>query len=487
MSLRKKCVLLLVAFELTLAATLMFTVRYINSYFEDAAATFSVSSAGMTDVNRLRGLVRQELTSLSVSGGTPAALAEVEKQGAAVRAAAAAVDRDLASHIEAPQREALHRLVDGRDQAIAAFREAAARRAADASATGPLPRMAPGAHLALDEFLGSLESRLVRDLRTTAEETFTAQQRAALILSINMVVGAALGILGLVLVRRWVLLPLAELKHSTDEIGKGNLAYRARVVSRDEMGQLAAAVNKMAGDLARIEKQMVQRERLAAMGELMSYVAHNIRNPLAGIRGLAEACRRRLDVHSELHAHHQQIVAAIDRFEQWLRQLEHTCSPLEIRAESVDIGSLVDHVVTVFRPMSERRAVRIEKANGAGRHEAKVDARHFEQALAAIVGNAVEAAGDRGRVTIGIDQPGNEAQWSLTVADTGPGIPADVRARVFEPSFSTKKGGHGLGLALARRIVEMHGGQISVECPPPRGTIFRIVMPAEPNARMTDG
>jgi signal transduction histidine kinase len=116
-----------------------------------------------------------------------------------------------------------------------------------------------------------------------------------------------------------------------------------------------------------------------------------------------------------------------------------------------------------------------------------VDPRHFEQALAAIVGNAVEAAGDHGKVTIGLDSAGSDSQWSLYVADSGPGIPPEIRDRLFEPTFSTKKGGHGLGLALARRVVELHGGQISVECPPPRGTVFRIVMPAEPNARMLDG
>jgi len=487
MSLRTKCAILLVAFELTLAATLMLTVRYIGLYFEDAAESFSVSSGGMASVGRLRTMLRNELTGLLGFVQHPAALNECERAASSVTAAAAAMQGDAGSSLSPRERATLDRLMADRERTVRAFLATAGAPPGASGAEQPVPRMDPAAHLGLDAFLGQLESRMLGDIRGTVENAFSAQQRAALILSVNMIVGAALGVLGLLLVRRWVLLPLAELKQAADEIGRGNLAHRAKAASADEMGQLAAAINKMSADLARIEKQMVQRERLAAMGELMSYVAHNIRNPLAGIRSLTEACRRRSERGSELHAHHDEIIAAIDRFQQWLRQLEHSCSPLQVRAEPVDIGELVDNVMTVFRPMSERRSVRMEKLNGVGRHVVQVDPRHFEQALAAIVGNAVEAAGDRGKVTIGLDSAGSDSQWSLYVADSGPGIPPEIRDKLFEPTFSTKKGGHGLGLALVRRVVGVHGGQISVECPPPRGTVFRIVMPAEPNARMLDG
>jgi signal transduction histidine kinase len=483
MSLRTKCAVLLIAFELTLAATLMMTVAYIGIYFDDAADTFSASSAGMADVGRLRTLARTELAHAVRFAGHPEAADEGERLNQAIDAAAGALLADIAPRLRPGEADELRGLVSARQRSVA-------DHLALACAAGPgqpPPRFNSAAHVALDALLGRLESRLLDDVRATVETTFVAQRRAALILSANMLVGAALGILGLVLVRRWVLLPLQELKEVTDEIGRGNLQRRARVASRDEMGLLAGALNKMSADLARIERQMVQRERLAAMGELMSYVAHNIRNPLAGIRGLAEACRRRLGDRADLRGHHDEIVAAIDRFQRWLRELEHTCSPLEVRAEPVDLREIVDNVVTVFRPMAERRSISIERANGSGAHVVKLDARHFEQALAAVVGNAVEAVGDHGRVTIGVEHAPGEDQWSLFVADTGPGIPAEVRDKVFEPSFSTKKSGHGLGLALARRVVELHGGQISVECPPRRGTVFHISMPAEPSARLSHG
>jgi signal transduction histidine kinase len=472
MSLRTKCAILLIAFELTLAATLILSVRYIGGYFDAAAASLARSSTAVADIGRLRTLGRNQLTQLLRYVPHPASETEARRVAGQIDAAARELEGELGSRW--PQ-----------GQSPARFREAveAARQSADAfmrvQAGGPTAesRFDPGAHLALDSALNAMESQLLRETHEFVEGNLAAQKHAALILSANMLVGAVLGVLGLFLVRRWVLLPLLELKAATDEIGRGNLEYRANVTSHDELGRLAAAVNRMSADLGRIQRQMVQRERLAAKGELMSYVAHNIRNPLAEIRSLADACRRRLNADSPLKLQHDEIVIAIDRFQRWLREVEHACSPMEIAARPTDLREIVTNVVEVFRPMAQRRHVSIEKLNGGGPHVVTVDARHFEQALAAVVGNAVEAAGDKGRVKIRIEESPEPAQWCLTVADNGPGIPAEVGQKVFEPTFTTKKAGHGLGLALARRVAELHGGQLNYDCPPHRGTIFRFQMP----------
>jgi len=526
MSLRTKCALLILAFEFTLAVTLVLTVRYIGAYFENAAGIFAASSSGLADINRLRTHVRSELNHLLQFVPHPATRSQCQLcQDFAwkIEAAAAAVSANISNPAKADLLQLLRDHAVRREVAVADYlktvesggtHEKRSERkrppprdlesgenarldtttafhsrvgtGLEAVVTPATVRFDPNAHISLDRFLGRLEAQLLGEAQAAIKNPYRAQQKAILLLSVNAIVGAILGILGLVLVRRWVLAPIRELKHGTDEIGRGNLDHRISITSSDELGQLSVAVNRMSSDLARIEKQMIRRERLAAMGELISYVAHNIRNPLAGIQASTEATQRQLSEGSPLRAHQDAIVAAVDRFQRWLRELEHTCSPMEVRAEPNDIRELIDNVATVFRPMADRRSIVIERRLDEAIRTVNIDPRHFEQALAAIAGNAIEASGDRGRVVIGTEANGDNRQWLLYVADSGPGIPANVIDRIFEPSYTTKRNGHGLGLALARKVIELHGGQIMVECPPEGGTVIRISMPEDGSTRRTD-
>lgn len=483
MSLRTKCAVLLLAFEVTLAVTIFLTVRYIHTYFDDASQSLTSSSIGFADIGRLQTLIRDERTTLQEFEPHPSVFLRFTQLQNDIQRTTDTLCEVLDGKLEKKDIEALSRHIQARQATVENYLNLARAAPAETNLS-----FNSESHLALESFLGRLESRLQDDVRALADKSFVGLEWATLILSVNMLVGAALGIIGMFLVRRWVLLPIQELKKSTDELGRGNLQHKAHVASEDELGQLASAFNRMSSDLARIEQQMIKRERLAAMGELISYVAHNIRNPLAGIQSSADACRRQLHQDSPLRVHHDEIVYAIDRFQRWLRELERTCSPLELNARPTNIHEIIDNVITVFRPMSERRCIDIRRVSPNGLRCVKVDDRHFEQALAAIVGNAIEAAGDHGRVTIEARNDDDPAQWSLLVSDTGPGIPQNVRGEIFEPTYSTKKSGHGLGLALARKIVELHGGQIIVECQAEGGgTVFRLQMPLEPNAGLTHG
>ncbi len=460
MSLRTKCAVLLVAFELTLAATLLLTVRYIGTYFEDAAETLAVSNRTGADLARLKALVREELN--------------LVREGGASDAVRERLDREIG--------EAINRL-GGNGQALGAsdmmqLRQLAAQRQSGGTEIA--------GQLALYNYLVGLEMRVMNAVRSLVETSFQAQQRAAMILALNMLVSAVLGVAGMVLVRRWVLLPVQALKHATDQYAQGRLEYKARVHSGDELGRLATAMNTMSAELAQNQRQKVVRERLAAMGELVSYVAHNIRNPLAGIRSLAESCLRRMPGDAPLRREQEEIVGAIERMQRWMRELEHSCKPLEIEPKEVAINELIDNVIAVFRPMAERRKIDLCR-NGNGRGQSVcVDERHFEQAVAAVVGNAIEAAGERGRVTIGFEHRDEGDGWSLHVRDSGKGVPAELRQRIFHPTFSTKREGQGLGLTMARKIAELHGGQLELESPATGGALFRFTLPARPALKAPD-
>ena len=482
MSIRTKCALLVLGFELTLCLTLLLTVRHIGAYFDDAAQSFQASNSGLVSISRVRTLVRNQLVHLVRFVNHPAERMECarlsQEIGAAGEALQPAVSQTLGSDRWTLLADLLQRQRSATDEFLASTEKK------EAAAT---PRFDPRAHLSLDAQLGQIESGLLAAAAARVDDAFAGQRRATLILWANAVVGVVLGILGLFLVRRWVLQPIRELERTTDELGRGNLEHRATIATGDEFGRLAEAVNKMSADLARIERQLVQRERLAAMGELISYIAHNIRNPLAGIQAAAQASQGQLPAESPVRRHQETIVSAIDKFQSWLRQLEHTCSPLEVLSERVELAQLVENVAAVFRPMSDRRGLRVELKMDPALRAVQVDPRHFEHALAAVVGNAIEASGDGGRITIGSETNGDAAHWTLFVQDSGPGIAADALDRVFEPTYSTKRSGHGLGLAMARKIVEMHGGQIWAERPAEGGARLRISMPTQPPMRMVNG
>lgn len=469
MSIRTKCALLLIAFEATLAGTILFTLFYTTDYLGDAADSFSVSRVTVEEIGRLRSAVLNEKARLAAADDSPRARDDLDASEGEI----SRLVEILGGALGADERSRLNALDERRRTAVSAALAHAGRR--------PATEPPANVYRDFDQFLGSLESKTWESVRLAVDRTTQAQWTTAVVLTTTMTLGAALGIVGIWLVRRWVLLPIQDLKHAADELGRGRRDHPAIVRSADELGQLAGAFNTMAADLSIMEKRLVQRERLAAMGELVSYITHNIRNPLAGIQSSAEITCQHAPADSPIVEQQRNIIRAIERFLRWLRQIEHACGgPLDIAVEPTDIHELIDAVVSVFRPMADQDGVAIEASHNGLPKSVPLDARQFEQALTAVVGNAIEAVGNRGRVTISVAPARDAKRWELSVADTGPGVPADVRLHVFEPTFSTKRHGHGLGLALARKIAELHGGELECADNPGGGAIFRFIMPIEP-------
>ncbi|MCA9253986.1 MAG: HAMP domain-containing protein [Phycisphaerales bacterium] len=468
MSIRTKCALLLIAFEATLAGTILFSLYYMTAYFGAASQSFNVSRVTVEEVGRLRSAVLNEKARLMAPDASPAAQADMNRAEEEIARLVANLGAALASEDR--------RRLESLDQR----RQIAVRDAVNNPDSATTTSAAIAVHHEFDQFLGSLESKTWASVRLAVERTTEAQWTTAIVLTATMTIGALLGVAGIWLLRRWVLLPIQDLKLAADELGRGNRDHPAKVNSADELGQLATAFNEMAADLGVMEKRMVQRERLAAMGELVSYITHNIRNPLAGIQSSAEITCQHAAPDSPIIEQQRNIIRAIERFLRWLRQIEHACGgPLDIATEPTDVHELIDAVVSVFRPMADQEAITLVAEQNGAPARVPLDARQFEQALTAVVGNAIEAVGHKGRVTISVKQSDRGGRWELAVADTGPGVPKDVRAHVFEPTFSTKRHGHGLGLALARKIAELHDGELECADNPGGGALFRFTMPTE--------
>lgn len=159
---------------------------------------------------------------------------------------------------------------------------------------------------------------------------------AARILAVNAVCGVAVGVLGLRLVRRWVMQPVARLRQAALELGRGHLGFRAEVASRDELGELAGEVNSMASSIIQMQSELLQQERRRVAAQALRCIVHNIRSPLTGVRWLAEAVSLRNDVDAETAREQGLIMQAVDEIMSWIQgfrvSLEQACRGSEAAA-----------------------------------------------------------------------------------------------------------------------------------------------------------
>lgn len=251
--------------------------------------------------------------------------------------------------------------------------------------------------------------------------------------------------------------------------------------SRDLRAQHAALAQR-ADELARanaelraVQRQLVAAERLAAFGEVTAAVAHGLGNPLASIRATAQVAL--LDApEGPLRERVLQVIAETDRLRDRMRALLDLGRPVESRRVPAALDHLVGEALDAVRPRCQTQGVRLDLAVPPDLPKARLDPARFEEALLCLVGNALDAmpAGGTLRVAAG-PAPGGIA---LTVADTGPGMPPAVLARAFEPFFTTKPSGTGLGLAVAKKLLEGSGSALGVESGP-GGTRAVISIPVD--------
>lgn len=222
------------------------------------------------------------------------------------------------------------------------------------------------------------------------------------------------------------------------------------------------------------QEQLVRNETLAAVGEMGSAVAHGIRNPLASIRSSAELALETTPPESAEPA--RDIIAEVDRMENWVRELLSYAKPVAAQAKPVDVSELVARNLADFERETARRGIATEVRVSAGLPPVLADSLLLGQVLGSLLANAVEAMGKGGHITVSAER--DDKHVLLRVADDGPGISAEQMTRIFKPFFTTKPKGLGVGLPLAKRIVERFGGAIRVSSEAGRGTTVELRLPA---------
>jgi signal transduction histidine kinase len=226
----------------------------------------------------------------------------------------------------------------------------------------------------------------------------------------------------------------------------------------------------------RTEELLRERAALARLGEMAAVVAHEVKNPLAGIRGALQVIGGRLPETSRDRAIVGDVVARLDSLNEIVQDLLVFARPREPRLSPVSVAELLEDTAALLRKDVAHAGVDVTISGD--RPLIGADPEQLQTAFLNLLLNAVQASssGDRIRVTIASD----DGVCRVAIADSGPGIPPGTADKIFEPFFTTKHRGTGLGLPTARRVIELHHGSIAVDCPPGGGTVVTVTLPLYP-------
>ncbi|MBT3343820.1 MAG: HAMP domain-containing protein [Gemmatimonadetes bacterium] len=301
---------------------------------------------------------------------------------------------------------------------------------------------------------------------------------------------------------RWVHIPVKALIHGTERLRAGQLDYRIKLTSKNEIGQLATSFNDMSLDLSvanrqltewartledRVEEKtatlrqaqakLIHSEKMASLGTLSAVVAHEINNPLSGVLTYARLVRRHLerdeqyDDSEQLQEHLRTIERETTRCGAIVRNLLEFSRQVPVSPREVDLHDILERTLMLIRHKLELQKIHLDVKRSPSLPPVICDAEQIQQALLAVLMNATEAMPDGGHLQV-VTRSCSESQrngWvALQVVDDGSGIPGDVLPRIFEPFFTTKNDLHGVGLGLSvvHGIIGRHGGEIDVDSRP---------------------
>ncbi|HVV53161.1 MAG TPA: ATP-binding protein [Polyangia bacterium] len=284
--------------------------------------------------------------------------------------------------------------------------------------------------------------------------------------------------------------PLGVLRRRARQVAGGEYAQRTGVTSHDEIGDLAREFDAMADAIQEREQRLIRSERLATVGRMAAQIAHEVRNPLSSIGLNAELLGDELGAGAEeARRLVASIIGEVDRLTEITETyLRFTRLPRP-KLEREDLGALVASALALTRGELEKEGIAVAVEIAPDLPELAADEAQLRQALLNLVRNAREALAGAAakRLTVSVAADRAASRLLVRVSDSGAGIAAPDLGKIFDPFFSTKAQGTGLGLALVQQIVVDHGGQIDVESEPGRGTTFTMAFPVPPPAASAAG
>lgn len=287
--------------------------------------------------------------------------------------------------------------------------------------------------------------------------------------------------------------PIHRLAEASLRVSRGDLSPAVTVRLRDELGDLAERFNEMIESLRdsrsalqdaydkllHAQKQVVQAERLAAVGEVVASVVHEIRNPLSAVKMNLRILENKLSADANAAEHFRLAREQTDRLETMLAELLDLSKPVALQRVTVPVRDVITDAVTLFRAAGSADRITISTDAPDSLPPLWVDRARIGQVLLNLLLNAQAAMETDGALHIVAEliRENGAPVVRLTISDNGGGISAENLNRVFEPFFTTRKSGTGLGLPNARKIVEAHGGTIRAASEPGKGTTMTVVLP----------
>jgi signal transduction histidine kinase len=298
-----------------------------------------------------------------------------------------------------------------------------------------------------------------------------------------VVVALILAVGGVSILSYNLLKPVRSLVTATNRMARGDLAQEIPVRSRDELGELTQSFNRMVRNLARIQNELVRSEKLVSLGRLSAGVAHEIRNPLNAMAGAIVHLQRRRPEDPLIAEYTKLVAEEIDRLAQFVTDFLYFARQAPPRLVPTNLNDLVVSVQNLFQAQAQRQGIHFHSLLDQALPALELDPHQMEQVLVNLVVNAMDALPQGGEVTFttawqapgpGLGQGG---EVRLSVEDNGVGIPPENLDAVFDPFFTSKETGTGLGLTLSLGIVESHGGTLEVHSRPGQGTRMTICLP----------
>ena len=305
---------------------------------------------------------------------------------------------------------------------------------------------------------------------------------------------------------RWLIgRPLSIIIRTIDDFQTGQYVKRIPITRRDEWGHLAEHFNSMAqeieqvlarnqeltrsledrvqeatGRVVQLQRQVNQLQQLTALGYLTATLAHDMGTPLHSIAGLARLLQERGDRPPEDVRKLELIVQQTQRLNAVIQNVRRATRPPEPHFEAVGIPELLNETLSLVDPLMQKAGIDLQVHLDAQIPQINADRSRVQTALFNLIQNAMEAMPEGGQIKVFAQTDPERREVSLTVQDTGIGIPPELMARIYEPFFSThqEEGLRGLGLAIVQDIVKIHGGRIAIESRSGEGTKIVLTFPA---------
>ena len=283
----------------------------------------------------------------------------------------------------------------------------------------------------------------------------------------------------LILVRDWLVRPIEVLKASADAIGEGLLDHRVQLFGDDELAQLARRFDAMAHSLAKHQSELVETREMAAIGALCANVAHGLRNPLAAIRACAQLVERRTQT-GETASLLGDLVQQVDRLDERITKVFAYSRIKELKLDCATFADLADAARATALPLLDARSVELDVDDQTAGTIWCLDQVRIAEALSELVTNAVHHSPREARIllrgSVVRSDEDHVGRLCLQVIDQGAGMAQTTIDKACDLFFSARPNGSGMGLAIVKRLIQSHGGTISIESELGKGTTVTIVV-----------